>query len=67
MDDRLTEKGFWLYKNAVRIEALAEALSVLDESSDLNSARNTLKIIRDSYALSSWPGGLRDESTDHLL
>ena len=52
----LTEKGFWLYKNAVRVEALGIALAALDHSVDLDAAKETLTKIRDSYALSSWPG-----------
>lgn len=64
----LTEKGFWLYKNAVKVEALSMALAALDNSVDLDAAKATLTKIRDSYALSSWPDWImKDESTDHLL
>ena len=64
----LSEDGFWAFKNAVKVETLSMAIAALDYSKDLATAKEALTKIRDSYALSSWPGGLRkDESTDHQL
>ena len=64
MDDKLSEEGFFNYKNAIRTEALSMAIGVLELSADLETAIDTLTKVRDSYALSSWP---KDESTDHQL
>lgn len=62
----LTEKGFWFYKNAIRVDTLAQALLSLEQCEDLNDAKSKLRMMHDSYALASWPGW-KDESTDHLL
>jgi hypothetical protein len=64
--NELSEKEFWLYKNAIRVEALSMALAALDNSVDLDAAKSMVKQIRDSYALASSPF-VKDESTDHLL
>ena len=66
MMDKLSEEGFFKYKNAIRTEALSMAIGVLELSADLETAIDTLTKVRDSYALSSWPS-VRDESTDHQL
>jgi hypothetical protein len=62
----LSDEGFWKYKSAIRTEALGIALAVLDYSVDMDSAKTTLKRMRDAYALAQSPF-VRDESTDHLL
>ena len=66
MDDKLSEEGFWRYKSAMRTEALGIALAVLDHSVDMDAAKETLKKMRDAYALAQSPF-VRDESTDHQL
>jgi hypothetical protein len=66
-DHLMTEFGLWTYKNALRVEVFSMALAALEGSKSLDEAKETLKIFRDSYLVSSWPGGLRDESTDHQL
>jgi hypothetical protein len=66
MDDKLSEEGFFKYKNDIRTEALSLAIGVLELSADLETAKNALTKVRDSYALTSWPF-VRDESTDHQL
>ena len=64
----LGEKELWLYKNALRVDTLTMALAIARGCSNLEMAIGALQIERDSYAVSSWPGGLRkDESTDHQL
>jgi hypothetical protein len=64
----LSEFGFWKYKNAVQIQTLAGVLEGLSTCEDLEQAKSMVKIMHDSYMVSSWPGGLvRDESTDHQL
>ena len=64
--DNLSEEGFWKYKNAVRVEVLSMTLAALDVCKDLDTAKDVIKKIHDSYVMASWPG-VRDESTDHLL
>lgn len=64
MMDKLSEEGFFKYKNAIRTEALSMAIGVLELSADLETAIDTLTKVRDLYALASWP---KDESTDHQL
>jgi hypothetical protein len=64
----LSEFGFWKYKQSLKIEMMELALDALKVSASLDGAKEALTHIRDSYALASWPGGLRkDESTDHQL
>lgn len=63
MDDKLSEEGFIKYKNAIRAETWGWAIGVLGLSADLDSAKETMKKIRDEYVLL----GVRDESTDHQL
>lgn len=62
----LSDDGFWVFKNSVKVEALSMALAAMDCSVDLDAAKKTLTMIRDSYALMSMPH-VRDESTDHQL
>lgn len=66
MDDRLSEHGFWKYKNAVMIETLAGVMEILNACPDLESAKGLIKHLHNGYELASWPG-VKDESTDHLL
>jgi hypothetical protein len=63
----LGDKELWLYKNALRVDTLTMALAIVRGCSNLEMAIGALQIERDSHAVSSWPGGLRDESTDHQL
>jgi hypothetical protein len=63
----LSEKDLWLYKNALRVDILSMALAIVRGCSNVEMAIEALKLERDCYAVSSWPGGLRDESTDHQL
>jgi hypothetical protein len=64
--DKLSDDGFLKYKNAVKVEALSVALEALNCSVSLDDAKDTLRMIRDSYELSLVPG-VRDEGTDHQL
>jgi hypothetical protein len=66
MMDKLSEEGFFKYKNAIKVETLGMALAAMDHSVDLDAAKRTLKIIKDSYLLSSMLG-VKDEGTDHQL
>ena len=59
----LSEEGFLKYKNAIRAETWSWAISVLGRSAELDAAKESMKKIRDEYALF----GVRDESTDHQL
>lgn len=54
----LSDFGFWKYKNALTVDTLAMALEVVNNVSDLETARLMLTQLHDVYALASWPGGL---------
>lgn len=59
----LSEFGFWKYKTAIQIQTLGMALAALDHSVDLDAAKDSLRKIRDSYELSSWPRGISEKHT----
>jgi len=58
----------WNEEREAKVAILKEAIDMLDNCEMVWHAKASLRMLHDSYAVSSWPGGLRkDESTDHQL
>lgn len=58
----LSGMGLWKYKNALRVDTLSLALAHMSVCDDLETATNVIRKLHDSYALSSWPGGITKEA-----